>query len=1065
MSTISDILDRVEKSATATTAEQEPFSTVLDRVESLTPTPTQPEEPSVDIGQLLSKYESRTQPPQPPREAIEPLQLDRFGNIPLTGLTPVSQLASVPQPLATRTSPVEPESSALGALERGALEETLPTVAGLAGAGPMAKLGMKIPGSPTVKAVSGFVGGLVGMGLTSYLAGKGQDIGLEKLLGEEATAKYKQQIAADVEKHSLARNIGQLIPQAVAFRPSISNVKTAIRTATGLAKATDKMKFLSDNPTAFTNLVNVAFGAGSQFVMSLPELFQKGVTDPVAVATFALRTIAGGFLNKETPVGKALSGIKLNREQKQAVKIFAQEELPSPVVAEQPVTKPMPSGMAERPATAEGAKPEGFTGDITKDVSPVNELAEVDLSLAPVRGEERVSKMPTRIANEPITTKEVKEGLVKAGLTTHEAQKVADLDMWATEEFKRIGVDRAMQRVQTSEISPEVFALGKQLQDHYRASGNGTAEIELIERLGQSKAVTAGRAINAIKFFYQRLSPEGFIAMVNKDAKQHGYKLSEEQIGIIREQKKQLDSLPEGEAKDIGREKLLNDIIGMTPKWRKAWDWLSAYRYSNALSSPRSTMRNMWGNAFQNMITRPISLLGQAVKQGITGELKQSIRSVSDAVDWWHDMGGQWKNAVGEFAQAMKDVDVGKWTEGVATPTELTTARQQQVPYVLRAIPQLMNAQDKFFSTFIRAGEKQRLMRGGMDEATATSRAEALAEKYLFREDLGKASKQYNPAITQAINSLGRGFQFITESPKLGAFAKPFIMFIKTPTNVAKFAAESSPLGITRANKKLTPEEQYLHQEQIGRAVAGSIAMSVGGLMAMGGNTTWSAPRDPELKKIWYATGRKPYSVKVSTPLGNDKWVPMWYFGPFALAFAIPAAVAEQYRDNPNKLSKDEMQKLENIALGTARFIGSQTSLQGAANFFNVLEGKDDVSLGKALGFVGTQFIPASGAIRYVNSIIDPKFRRTSTFWESIKKDLPVLSKDLQAHVDPTGKPVGRTLSDWLSPYTIGTPESKYEERLQRQSKAVGQRQIVSEKKKEARKEAIIRSQKRYEVQ
>ena len=286
----------------------------------------------------------------------------------------------------------------------------------------------------------------------------------------------------------------------------------------------------------------------------------------------------------------------------------------------------------------------------------------------------------------------------------------------------------------------------------------------------------------------------------------------------------------------------------------------------------------------------------------------------------------------------------------------------------------------------------------------------------------------------------------------LGKAASWAIPFIRTPTNVGKFLVESTPLGITKGKKGVSEKEQYLHEDQIGRAMFGSIVTALGGLAAWQGNTTWSPPKDPALKELWYATGRKPYSVKI-----GNRWVPMWYFGPYAAALAIPAAVADVARDKPDALSEEYIRKLVNISEGMVGYIGSQTSVSGAANFIEAMQGKESASLEKAAAFTAGQAIPASGLVRWTNTIIDPYYRKARTFEETFKRDIPYYSQQLEAYLDPYKRPVKRNISDWLLPYTIGKVDPEFERRYQLVKTYKQRQNLANEQKKEYEKKYSTR--------
>jgi len=154
----------------------------------------------------------------------------------------------------------------------------------------------------------------------------------------------------------------------------------------------------------------------------------------------------------------------------------------------------------------------------------------------------------------------------------------------------------------------------------------------------------------------------------------------------------------------------------------------------------------------------------------------------------------------------------------------------------------------------------------------------------------------------------------------------------------------------------------------------------------------------------------------------------MWYFGPFAFALAIPAAARDAWRDNPKSAQAHWSEKLANTSMGLAQFFTSQTPLGGVNNFFRVLSGEEEMNTTKAIAFSLGQFIPAGGFVRWVNTIIDPHYRKSKGFFDTFKKDLPILSQSLDAHKDATGSAAIRDLwTDTMLPFAIGKHSPEYE--------------------------------------
>ena len=252
--------------------------------------------------------------------------------------------------------------------------------------------------------------------------------------------------------------------------------------------------------------------------------------------------------------------------------------------------------------------------------------------------------------------------------------------------------------------------------------------------------------------------------------------------------------------------------------------------------------------------------------------------------------------------------------------------------------------------------------------------------------------------------------------PVIGKPAEWFIPFVTTPINVAKLGVEHSPLGFIGG--------EY-GKQQVASATLGTIISGAGAMMAVQGLTTWAPPQDKKERELFYASGRKPYSVKI-----GDTWVPMTYFGPFAVALALPASLKHYQEDTKESLTDNELEIITKAILSDMKFVTSQTPVSGVGGFFKVLEGDDDYSLSKVAGFTATQAIPLNGLVRYINTIYDPIFRKSHGFVESIQKDLPGISKQLEAYKTPEGKPAEREPVNYFLPYDIGLTEQEYEIQL-----------------------------------
>jgi hypothetical protein len=205
--------------------------------------------------------------------------------------------------------------------------------------------------------------------------------------------------------------------------------------------------------------------------------------------------------------------------------------------------------------------------------------------------------------------------------------------------------------------------------------------------------------------------------------------------------------------------------------------------------------------------------------------------------------------------------------------------------------------------------------------------------------------------------------------------------------------------------------------------VAGAIVSAMGTVAAMLGETTWAPPTDEEGKKWFYASNRKPFSIKI-----GETWVPFWYFGPYALAMAVPAAIKYHHEESNKSLTDSELEKLAKISEGLARFEASQSSAQSIGNFFAMLNGDVEQSMTKNFVYMFGQMIPAQGLLRWVAQIIDPVYRQSVHATDELIKNIPFWTKELPPHEKPYGEISERDLLNLGLPYDLGFMDVDYEE-------------------------------------
>lgn len=569
-------------------------------------------------------------------------------------------------------------------------------------------------------------------------------------------------------------------------------------------------------------------------------------------------------------------------------------------------------------------------------------------------------------------------------------------------------------------VSAKKSASAILLMKHYESQGNYDAAYDVFKSYSE-QLTAAGQFIQAARLM-NTLDPQTVVRMAVKLGQKYKHEFSEAEQKRIYKEFSEINKMPSGAERDARLLRELNRLADQLPlTFGEKFD---AYRYQNMLSGVRTQQRNIYGNTFQVFVTRPLDMLGEsggATK--IPAYYQHTIAALPKAMS----------AAIQRFKEGTinaKILDVAQARGGMSA---LEALRMKKMPGYLTVVGRAMEAQDRFFSTLIAEGKRIELEAKGVSPEEAAAQGNALGEKYMFRERVGKANPD-DPYFVRALDSLGKTAMDMRKLPALSKPASWFIPFVTTPVNIAKQMVERSPLGFVGGK---------MGREQIAKATTGTMITAAGAMLAAAGRTTWTAPSDDTAKQQFYAAKRRPYSIKI----GNT-WVPMLYFGPYGLALAIPAAFRHYQEDDKAAIKGSELKQVGRAIQNMSKFLMSQTSLTGMTNFLQAIGGEGDYNFPAAMGFTAGQVIPLNALIRYVNNWLDPIYRKAPGFKEAMMRDLPGLSKQLEAYTTPEGLPSKRDAVSTALPYDVGKAVPRYEAQYQRKVKEIQAKTAAREKQK-----------------
>lgn len=433
---------------------------------------------------------------------------------------------------------------------------------------------------------------------------------------------------------------------------------------------------------------------------------------------------------------------------------------------------------------------------------------------------------------------------------------------------------------------------------------------------------------------------------------------------------------------------------------------LTEYRYNNMLSNPRTQARNIFSNVVQAILTRPLVKFVTAGIDTFSSLLTGEQREVffKEVPKYYYGLAKSIPAAFDEFIATLRGQRAIGQQDIKAALNNIPTGR---LPGFFTIPSRTLEAVDRMMQTLIVGGE--------MAAGKTAKEAGKIAEYSLFRSGLDIANKTGQGALLSSIDNLTSKIDFLRKYPLVGWF----VPFLRTPMNFAKMWLEYSPAGL------FTMIGSQRKKEQLAKALIGSAITAYGAQLAFADKTTWNVPRDAEAKALFYASGKKPFSVKI-----GDNWVPMMYLGPWAFALALPAAIKYHYEDDPAALTDSAMAKLGKDLSALAYFYSQQTFMAGLGSFVELGLDNPDVSVSKNLAFTAGQVIPFQGLVRYISTIVDPVYRKSNTFLEAIESGLPYMSKDLEPHTLPTGEVSKRNIWSYLAPYDITKEKVEYDRML-----------------------------------
>ncbi|WP_324741609.1 thermonuclease family protein [Tsuneonella sp. CC-YZS046] len=343
----------------------------------------------------------------------------------------------------------------------------------------------------------------------------------------------------------------------------------------------------------------------------------------------------------------------------------------------------------------------------------------------------------------------------------------------------------------------------------------------------------------------------------------------------------------------------------------------------------------------------------------------------------------------------------GKIGEAIRLPTRFLTAEDE----LFKGIARRMEINGMAVRIAHREGLKGKAAQTRIAELVANPTDEML-ERAL---DYGRYLTFQRP-----LGSFASKISGLTNDPSgWGLTAKLFLPFVRTPTNLLKFAAERSPAApLLKEWKKDFMAGGARRDLAVARALIGTgfgIAIHEG---ALSGIITGSAPTDPKKARLLYADGWKPYSIKIGNTYYSYKRL-----DPFSTTLGVAADIALLPEGMSQRQQEDKATLLVASIMGN---LASKTWLSGISQLVEAIGEPDRYADNLLQRLVGSFLVP--NLVASTARSLDPTEREIETMGDALQARIPGLRDDLLPRRDIWGREIvyeGGVGPDFLSPVWV----------------------------------------------
>ncbi|GJQ44055.1 MAG: hypothetical protein JETCAE03_35530 [Ignavibacteriaceae bacterium] len=398
-------------------------------------------------------------------------------------------------------------------------------------------------------------------------------------------------------------------------------------------------------------------------------------------------------------------------------------------------------------------------------------------------------------------------------------------------------------------------------------------------------------------------------------------------------------------AKELGRTKDLKDADKITDPTLK--DKALYWWYNSILSNPLTDIANIIGNASNlafEILRQPQALFNGSALRGLIEGYKNAKRvwdGEQSAISKYTDRAMQLNEILKTKSKA------GTRVKNTLLPTSRLAIEDAFFRSIFESMRETSQAKQTAKELGVSSKEIIDIYTDILEKGTSKNRLVTELGTSRFEKEVDAIENYANKMVFQKeLGGAGKSIQRALNYPIMLPVKMLALPFLRIAINLSKVSAEASPFGLLKPllkraeYKELTKLEK---QDIYSRAIAGTVFYT--GLLSLLANETveitGEAPRDKDIRDLWYKSGYEPYSIIINKD-GKRTVIPYQNVSPINIVLGSIGSMITDAKYKKTDNAEDVLDKSLQAVLGFVKAIGNQSFLQGTSQLMNAIERTDE---------------------------------------------------------------------------------------------------------------------------